>query len=107
MRLSIARSTAVRSFHGTYLKPPGRGSKPWWYFSWAVAVTAARVRPWNPPRMLMMSPRSLPPCSLAHLRASLIAVSLASAPEFEKYTRSANECWHRRRASSICCGMWK
>ena len=32
----------------------------------------------------MMSPRSLAPCSLAHLRASLIAVSLASAPELRE-----------------------
>src|SRR6266568_4827821 len=107
VRLSIALSSALRSLKATYLKPPGSGSKPWWYFSCAVAVTVASVRPWKPPRMLMMSPRSLEPCSLAHLRASLMAVSLASAPEFEKKTRSAKECSQRRAASCACCGMWK
>src|SRR5262245_46593266 len=55
----------------------------------------------------MMSPRSDAPCSLAHLRASLIAVSLASAPELVKKTRSAKEWSHRSLARWICCGMWK
>src|SRR4029450_1123248 len=57
--------------------------------------------------MLMMSPRSLAPCSLAHLRASLMAVSLASAPELEKKTRSAKECSHRSWARCACWGVWK
>ena len=103
--LSMARSTARRSLKGTYLNPPGSGSNPWWYFSCAVAVTVARVRPWKPPRIVMMSPRSLAPCSLAHLRASLIAVSLASAPELEKNTRSAKEWSQSSLASWVCCGM--
>ena len=103
--LSMARSTARRSLNGTYLNPPGSGSKPWWYFSCAVAVTVASVRPWKPPRIVMMSPRSLAPCSLAHLRASLIADSLASAPELEKKTRSANEWSQSSLASWVCWGM--
>ena len=41
--------TASRSPIGAYLKPPGSGSKPAWYFGCAVAVTVARVRPWKPP----------------------------------------------------------
>src|SRR5882672_5458039 len=57
--------------------------------------------------MLMMSPRSLEPRSLAHFRASLMAVSLASAPEFEKKTRSAKEWSQRRAASCACWGIWK
>src|SRR5215813_9890168 len=57
--------------------------------------------------MLMTSPRSLAPCSLAHLRASLMAVSLASAPELPKNTRSAKECSQRSWASCACWGMWK
>ncbi len=105
VRLSMARSTARKSLKGTYLNPPGSGSNPWWYFSCAVAVTVARVRPWNPPRIVMMSPRSLAPCSLAHLRASLIAVSFASAPELEKKTRSAKEWSQSSLASCVCCGM--
>ena len=47
MWLSIARSMARRSLYGTCLKPGMSGSKPCWYFGWPVAVTVARVRPWN------------------------------------------------------------
>ena len=37
-----------------------------------------------------------------HFRASLIAASLASAPELQKKTREGNDSSTSRRASSIC-----
>ncbi len=103
MWLSIARSIARRSLYGTCLKPGSSGSKPWWYFSWPVAVTVASVRPWN--ELLRgddLVAVAGQPCSLAYLRASLIAASLASAPELQKNTRSANECSQSSLARWIC-----
>jgi hypothetical protein len=49
------------------------------------------VRPWNELRVETNSNRSDEIRSRAYFRASLSAASLASAPEFEKNTRSANE----------------
>src|SRR2546427_620199 len=67
----------------------------------APAVTVASVRPWNEPRVVVIwcaPPRLRAP----HLRAILIAVSFASAPELQKKTRDGNESSTRRRASSTC-----
>jgi len=49
----------------------------------AVAVTAARVRPWKESTAVMISKAPFL-CSRPHLRASLIAASLASAPLLPK-----------------------
>jgi hypothetical protein len=104
--LSTARSAARRSPNGTYLKPGSSGSKPCWYFSVGVAERAPMVRPWNAPRMVTMSTRSLAKVSFAYFRASLIAASLASVPELQKNARSAKECSHRSFARWICDGIW-
>ena len=47
----------------------------------------ASVRPWKPPSKVMIS-NAPPLCSEPYLRASLIAPSLASAPELVKNTWS-------------------
>jgi len=67
-----------------------------------VAATVANVRPWNEFRVATNSTRSEAIRSRAYFRASLRAASLASAPEFEKNTRSANECSIRSFARWIC-----
>ena len=82
------------------------GSKPCWYLGWPVAVTVARVRPWNELWVAMTSYRSVASRSLAYLRASLSAASFASAPEFAKNTRSANECSHSSLARWIWGAVW-
>ena len=81
------------------MKPSGSGLNGSEYFGWPPAVTVASVRPWNEPRVVMIwnAPSRL---RAPHLRASLIAVSLASAPELQKKTRDGNESSTRRRASS-------
>ena len=78
--------------------PGSSGWKPWWYFSWPVAVSVANVRPWKEPVVDRISYR--PPCSLPQRRASFIAASFASAPLLQRKTRSANECRQRSAASS-------
>jgi len=82
-----ASASASTSLNGMYLKPGGRGSKPFWYFGWPVAVMAARVRPWKESTAVSISGCSMPRIVCAHLRASLMAVSFASAPEFTKKAR--------------------
>jgi len=77
-----------------------------WYFSWPVAATVANVRPWNELRVATNSTRSEEIRSRAYLRATLRAASFASAPEFEKNTRSANECSMRSLARWICGAAW-
>ncbi len=83
----MAASRADRSLKGTYLKPSGRGAKPIWNFSCAVAVIVASVRPWKESFIVISS--YLPPSfSWPYFRASLIAASLASAPLLQKKTFS-------------------
>ena len=60
-----------------------------------VADSEPRVRPWNAPRIVMMSTTSVARVSFAYFRASLIAASLASVPELQKKARSPNE-WSTR-----------
>ena len=88
------------------MNPGTSGSKPWWYFSCPVAATVAKVRPWNELRVATNSTRSEEIRSFAYFRASFSAASLASAPEFEKNTRSANECSVRSLARWICGAEW-
>jgi hypothetical protein len=58
----------------------------------------ASVRPWKPWSKVMIS--EAPSLKrLPHLRASLMAPSLASAPEFVKKTRRKAECSVMRLAS--------
>ena len=59
------------------------------------------VRPWKAfsAQMIACAP---PRWIFPHFRASFTAVSFASAPEFTKKTRSAQEWATRSSASSIC-----
>jgi len=58
----------------------------------------ASVRPWKLFSKVMIS-WAPPRCTRPHLRASLIAPSLASAPVLAKNTRSKPECCVSRFAS--------
>ena len=76
----VGFSTALRrasmSFRSTEAKPAGIGRKVSWNLSWPVAASVARVRPWKD---FFASSLTSP-----QRRASLMAPSLASAPEFAK-----------------------
>ena len=96
-----AASSAATSPIGRYTKPGGIGAKPSWYLGCAVAASAPSVRPWKLLWNETISTRSFSPRSQACRRASLMAASLASAPELEKNTRSAKEAATRRSASRI------
>src|SRR5205814_1367287 len=64
---------------------------------WPVAESAPKVRPWKEPSDVMMVCRPGPRWLWDHLRASLSAVSVASAPELQK-----NALRPPARAASIC-----
>ena len=66
------------------LKPGVKGPKPSRYFSTEEKVIMVTVRPWKLPSQTMISAWSAatPLTVYPHLRAILIAVSTASAPEF-------------------------
>ena len=68
--------------HATWWKPSGIGWNGSCFVGWPVAASDASVRPWKLPSALTTTWRPRPPC----LRASLMAHSLASAPEFVKNT---------------------
>ena len=74
------------SFRATVTKPSGSGRKLRWNLSWPVAASVASVRPWKLFRAVTMV---LAPPSLTspQRRASLMAPSLASAPELAKKVR--------------------
>ncbi|MGY3110925.1 hypothetical protein ACVWW7_007552 [Bradyrhizobium sp. LM6.9] len=70
-----------------FLKPATFGSNSGSKAFLPEADIVASVRPWKPPSKLMIS-NAPPLCRLPYLRASLIAPSLASAPELAKNTWS-------------------
>lgn len=80
------------------------GSNPAWYFFWPVAVMVASVRPWNEFSAAMMCGFGVP-CCAQYRRASLMADSLAVAPQFAKNQRAANECVASSSASRTCGSM--
>ena len=73
---------ASMSPKGTWLNPSGIGRKAVCFSNWPVAARAASVRPWKASVVATTANRSGP----AHRRASLMAHSLASAPELAKNT---------------------
>jgi hypothetical protein len=77
VRSSTAPSKAS-TVGGTARKPGTRGANGACLDSCGVALKAPYVRPWNAPCTTTMSPRG------RALRISLIAASLASAPELAK-----------------------
>src|SRR3989338_7579718 len=96
--------TAFRSLYGTRLKPVTSGSKPAWILRLPVAESVASVRPWKLPSVtIIVGLRTF--CLWPYRRASLIAASLASAPELQKNTLSIWASLHRRSASSACNGI--
>ena len=64
------------------VKPSGTGANGACFSGWPVAASVASVRPWKEPSAATTRWRPGP----AHRRASLIAHSLASAPELQKNT---------------------
>ena len=89
--VSNRRSKASTSLMGVAVNPPGSGWKASCLAGWAVAASVAKVRPWKLLARVTMrrgaNSASLPAASVrrrAYRRASLIAHSLASAPEFAK-----------------------
>ncbi len=96
-----AAFAASRSLNWTVLKPVSIGPNGFWNFSWPVAAIVAIVRPWNEPVNVTISYAPLSR-SLPHLRASLMIVSFASAPEFTKNTRSPTVFSTSSSASSSC-----
>src|SRR6266849_5880453 len=95
----VATLIASRSLYGTCAKPAGSGWNGSEYLGWPPAVTVASVLPWNEPDVVMIS-NAPPRLRAPHLRATLIAASLASAPELQKNTRDGKESWTSRRARS-------
>ena len=69
-----------------------------------VAVRVAMVRPWKLPSTTTID-GDLMPSLLPLSRASLMAASLASAPELQKKALSMPERSHKRLASLVCKGI--
>ena len=90
-----ALASACASSRATTSKPGTSGANGACFVSCGVADSAPIVRPWKPP-----STTTKPPPGL-RFRASLIAHSLASAPELQKNTLPPSERSERRRASRI------
>ena len=85
--LEINRLTESRSLSCAFGNPVTLGSNSGSNAFLPDADMVASVRPWKPPTKVMIS--CAPPLySVPNLRASLIAPSLASAPEFAKNTWS-------------------
>jgi len=96
----VALLIASTSLNGTRTNPSTSGVNGARYFSVAVAVTVARVRPWKAPSATMIS-KAPSRFSFPHLRASLMHPSTASAPLLQKNTLSSPVCSHRSCASLI------
>src|SRR5260370_14935 len=101
----MASSSALRLLSGTWSKPSTSGPKPARYFLLPVAASMARVRPWKAPSKQMMRNFSPRPVSAIALRIILTMPSLASAPELQKNTLSANEFATSRSARRSAPGM--
>jgi hypothetical protein len=68
-----------------------------------VAASVASVRPWNPPRVATIPVACSPRLARPQRLATLMAASLASAPELERNTlASPPKCPTSRSASSTC-----
>ena len=83
---STASRSASMSLRSTEAKPAGSGWKLLWKTSWPVAASVASVRPW---KLLWALTMPAAPSSLTspQRRATLMAPSLASAPELPKNVR--------------------
>ncbi len=100
----IASRTAFMLPNGTWSKPSTAGPKPLRYFGLPVAEIIASVRPWNAPSKQIMRNRSGCPVSYWARRTIFTMPSLASAPELQKNTLSANVAATNRSASRSACG---
>ena len=91
----VTTSSSTGFSRGTTRKPGTSGANGCCLPSCGVADSAPIVRPWKPPERTTISPPR------RRLRASLIAHSMASAPEFVKNTLPPSERSDSRRASRI------
>ena len=91
---SSTASASTSGSLGTTTKPGTSGANGACFDSCGVADSAPYVRPWNPSSSTMIFPTGLA------LRASLIAASLASAPELARNTLPCSELSDRRAESS-------
>ncbi len=95
VRSDTAAASASGSSRGTTTKPGTSGANGSCLDVCGVPDSAPIVRPWNAPSSTTISP----PCRWR--RASLIAHSLASAPEFVKNTLPPSELADSRSARRI------
>ena len=100
----IASRTALRLPSGTWSKPGTGAPKPCRYLALPVADSMARVRPWKAPSKHSTRVRSGRPLPCIARRIIFTMPSLASAPELQKNTLSANEAATRRAARRSACG---
>ena len=87
---STAASSAARSLYGTIRKPGVNGPKPVRAVSSVEKLTMVVVRPWklSAATTIVAWSGATPFTSYAHLRATLTALSTASAPVFIGSTMS-------------------
>ena len=99
----MAAARASASPNGTWENPGGSGWNGVCIAGLPVAARVARVRPWKPPRVATMPVACSPRLARPQRLATLMAASLASAPELDRNTlasppnrptsRSASSTW--------------
>ena len=72
-----------------------------------VAASVARVRPWKPPRVATMPVACSPRLARPQRLATLMAASLASAPELDRNTLASPPKWPTSRSASSTWGPVK
>lgn len=105
---STAASSAARSLYGTTRNPGVNGPKPSRATGSVEKLTIVVVRPWKLPSATTIVARSAgtPFTSYAHLRATLIALSTASAPVFIGSTMSRPVSSASDSANSASRSLW-
>jgi hypothetical protein len=97
----MAAARASTSPNGTWENPGGNGWNGVCMAGLPVAASVARVRPWKPPRVATIPVAPSPRLARPHRLATLMAASLASAPELDRKTlASPPKCPTSRSASS-------
>src|SRR6266536_164230 len=102
-----AAAKASASPKGTWLKPAGSSAKVGCSAGLPVAARVARVRPWKPPSAATIPTARSPLVALAQRLPTLMAASLASAPELEKNTLAGGPKRSTSRSARSTCGPVK